>query len=112
MSASVQLPDGRSLALDEHGYLTDWTAWDGAVAEALARVDGMELTEAHWQVIELLRDYYRQYEIAPPMRALVGALKRRRPDLASSRVLYRLFPEGPARQASRYAGLPIPVSCI
>jgi tRNA 2-thiouridine synthesizing protein E len=99
--------------VDEHGHLRQASEWSREVALAMARADGIELSPEHWQVIEVLRDYYAEYEIAPPMRALVRLLRERLNDSAwGSRELYRLFPEGPARQGSRYAGLPKPVSCI
>ena len=51
--------------------------------------------------------------MAPPMRVLVKAVAvRLGSEKGESRYLYRLFPEGPAKQACRYAGLPRPVSCI
>ena len=44
---------------------------------------------------------------------LTRAVARRLgPDKGNSRYLYRLFPDGPARQACRYAGLPKPSGCI
>lgn len=107
------LPDGRRLSLDARGYLLDWQAWSDAVASHMASVDSVTLTEAHWQIIHLLREYYAAFEVAPPMRLLVKEVGQRLgPEAASSRYLYRLFPEGPAKQACRYAGLPKPVSCI
>lgn len=113
MTAPLDLPDGRSVALDGEGYLEDWTAWDRSVAEGLAARDGLTLEAAHWDVIDLLRAHYARYEIAPPMRALLKLLRRELDDeTLNSRHLYRLFPGGPAKQACRYAGLPRPVSCI
>jgi len=98
---------------DERGYLRDWRAWTPAIAEALARADGVELGEDHWAVIGILREYYAEYEVAPPIRVLVRLVAERLGgSAASSRTLYRLFPEGPAKQACRYAGLPRPVSCL
>lgn len=98
---------------DEGGYLLDWRAWSPAVADAMARRDGVELGEDHWTVIGILREYYAEYEVAPPVRVLVRLLAERLGGpSASSRTLYRLFPEGPAKQACRYAGLPKPVSCL
>lgn len=113
MSSTLQLPGGEILALDENGYLEEWGGWSPLVAETMAAQDGQNLTVEHWQIINILRDYYGEYEIAPPMRALVRILRQRSGDQAlGSRQLYRLFPEGPAKQACRYAGLPRPVSCI
>lgn len=113
MSNTLQLPGGETVALDDNGYLEDWGRWSPLVAETLAAQDGLQLGAGHWQIITILRDYYGEYEIAPPMRALVRILRQRTGDEAlGSRQLYRLFPDGPARQACRYAGLPRPVSCI
>jgi tRNA 2-thiouridine synthesizing protein E len=104
---------GAGPELDEHGFLRDWNDWTAELARAMAQADGIELTEDHWRVIEILRDYYAEFEIAPPMRALVQILQGRVAESgATSRALYRLFPEGPAKQGCRYAGLPKPVSCI
>jgi tRNA 2-thiouridine synthesizing protein E len=72
-----------------------------------------ELTEDHWQVLQLFRQYFMEYEIEPPMRALVRMVREQMgEDKGNSRFLYRLFPKGPVTQACRYAGLPRPVSCI
>ena len=101
------------LETDPEGYLVHIEDWSPDVAEAMARADGCELTGAHWQVIEFLREYYAEYGFAPPVRILTRAVARRLgPDKGNSRYLYRLYPDGPARQACRYAGLPKPTGCI
>lgn len=113
MNSQLHMPDGSCLELDEHGHLTDPEAWSRAVAESLSAENGMSLTDAHWLVIDILRNFYRDFGIEPPMRALVKEMKAKGGDkIANSLDLYRLFPEGPVRQGSRYAGLPLPLSCI
>ena len=105
--------NGRTLETDEEGYLLDLDAWEPAVAEAMARADELELGEAHWEVINFLRGYYKEYEIAPAIRILVKAIARKLGnDKGNTRYLYQLFPFGPAKQACRYAGLPKPTGCI
>lgn len=105
--------EGRSIELDERGYLRREIDWSTALAEHLAAKDAIALTAEHWDVLHLLRRHFAEFRIAPPMRLLVKEVGRQfGPDKASSRYLYRLFPEGPAKQACRYAGLPKPVSCI
>ena len=109
----LQMGDGRKLALDEHGHLENGEDWSEAVADRFAGQDGISLGDVHWLVLEILRSYYQDYGIEPPMRALVNEMKARgAEDCATSLELYRLFPDSPVRQGSRYAGLPIPVSCI
>jgi tRNA 2-thiouridine synthesizing protein E len=104
---------GRAFEADERGYLRDWQTWEPAWAEMLAHRDGLALSPEHWQVLDFLREYYAEYKLIPPMRLLVRALgERLGAEKGSSRYLYRLFPQGPAQQACRYAGLPKPVSCI
>ncbi len=112
-SLVLNLPNGTQLPIDEKGYLLDPGQWTTEVAITMADADAIVLLPDHWLVIELFQEYFRQFEIEPPMRALV---KRAREHLGeekgSSRYLYRLFPDGPTLQACRYAGLPRPVSCI
>ena len=101
------------LDLDEDGHLADRSLWSEAVAISLAARDGIDLGEQHWTIIRFVQVYYDEYELAPSMRVLVKAMRQRLgEDWASSRPLYRLFPESPARQACLYAGLPKPVGCI
>ena len=100
-------------ALDRHGHLLDPGQWTPEVARILAARDGIELSAAHWELINLVRAYYAEYGTPPGMRMLVACVRARHgPDKAGSRYLYRLFPDSPARQLSCYAGLPKPVSCI
>ena len=67
----------------------------------------------HWEVILLLREFYRRYEAAPAMRALVKFIKQELgPERGNSLYLLRLFPESPARRGSRIAGLPKPENCL
>jgi tRNA 2-thiouridine synthesizing protein E len=103
----------RELETDHLGYLTDPGDWDPEVARFMAGEDDINLTPQHWEIIDFLREYYLEYSMAPPMRLLVKAVASRMgEERGNSRYLYRLFPDGPAKQACRYAGLPKPVSCI
>ncbi len=105
--------NGVVLETDENGYLEDYRQWQPAVAEVMAKADGLELTDAHWEVINFLREYYGEYEVAPAIRILVKAIGRKMgKDKGNTRYLYQLFPYGPAKQACRYAGLPRPTGCI
>jgi TusE/DsrC/DsvC family sulfur relay protein len=103
----------RVLPTDEEGYLACIEDWSPEVAEAMAARDRVTLSENHWQVIEFLREYYDQYAFAPAVRILTRAIaKRLGKDKGNSRYLYQLFPQGPAKQACRYAGLPKPTGCV
>jgi len=105
--------DGRVLETDPEGYLRDISEWDASVAERMARADGIDLTESHWEVIRFLREYYDEYGVAPAIRILTKAMARQMGrEKGNTRYLYRLFPDGPAKQACRYAGLPKPTGCV
>lgn len=112
MTTWLEAGDGERLELDERGYLVDAAAWTPAVAEAMARADGVELQPAHWQVIGILRRFHDDHGIEPPMRSLLRLLGEATGTRPGSRELYRLFPDGPIPQGCRYAGLPCPVSCL
>lgn len=95
------------------GYLANATDWSPDFAQEMARGDALELTSAHWELIHFLRNYFAEFEMAPPMRLLTKAVAMRLgADKGNSLYLYSLFPDGPAKQGCRYAGLPKPVSCI
>lgn len=105
--------DGKSIEVDEDGYLTNLDDWTDGLAGHLASQDGLELTDAHWEVINFLRNYYQQYQIAPMIKILVKEIaKVMGPDKGNTKYLYQLFPDGPAKQACRYAGLPKPTGCV
>tara|TARA_B100001971_G_C17800027_1_gene338888 strand:- start:164 stop:496 length:333 start_codon:yes stop_codon:yes gene_type:complete len=105
--------NGREYETDEEGYLANLSDWSAEVAARMATDDDCDLTDPHWEVINFLRDYYEEYQIAPSVRVLTKAIgKRLGKDKGNSRYLYELFPYGPAKQACKYAGLPKPTGCV
>jgi len=105
--------EGNKIPKDKHGYLMDFKKWTEAMAHLLSEHDGIELTDAHWEIIMFVREFYLTYNTSPAIRALTKALKTKfGEDKASSRYLFRLFPDGPAKQATKYAGLPKPARCL
>ncbi len=99
--------NGQSIALDEDGYLENLSDWTPEVAVALAAGEDVELGDEHWDIINFLREYYDEYQIAPAVRVLTKAVgKRLGKEKGNSKYLYSLFPYGPGKQACKYAGLP------
>ncbi len=110
--ASIDV-NGKSVEVDEEGYLVDLTKWTKEAAEILSAQDELVLTDNHWEVITFLREYYEEYQIAPAVRVLTKAIgKKLGPEKGNSKYLYELFPYGPAKQACRFAGLPKPTGCV
>ncbi len=105
--------DDIPIPLDPEGYLIDLEDWTPAVAKALAGEEGIRLEDEHWEVIEVLRDFYARFEQAPAMRPLVKAVGQALgPDKGRSIHLMRLFPGSPAKLGARIAGLPKPANCL
>lgn len=105
--------NGKSLETDEEGYLKNLSDWEPDVAIVMAGKDECDLTDNHWEVIGFLREYYQEYQIAPAVRILTKAIGRKLgKDKGNSKYLYELYPEGPAKQACKYAGLPKPTGCV
>ncbi|MCW8884883.1 MAG: TusE/DsrC/DsvC family sulfur relay protein [Motiliproteus sp.] len=101
------------VAVDAEGYLKDLDDWTEAVAELIAVQENIDLTEEHWQVIHLLREFYREFGISPAMRILVKQVRiKLGTDKGSSIFLMKLFPGSPAKIASKIAGLPKPTNCL
>ena len=85
---------GKSLPLDKHGYLQQLTDWTPAVAEAFAQLEQLTLSDAHWEVIYFVREFYQQFNTSPAIRLLVKAMAE------------KLGPEkGNSKYSTRYINL-------
>lgn len=95
------------------GFLVSYNDWNAEVAQQLASKEAISLSPAHWEVIELLREYYATFDSSPAMRALVKFCKMRLgEEKGRSIYLLKLFPGSPAKIASKIAGLPKPANCL
>lgn len=105
--------NNQEIETDKQGYLLNVDDWSLELAAVIADLDGIDMTENHWEVVNFVREFYIEFQTSPAIRALTKALKIKfGAEKASSRYLYRLFPEGPAKQATKIAGLPKPARCI
>jgi len=105
--------NGTTVEADEEGYITDISQWSRELAAEIAKEEKIEMSDDHWEVVNFLRDYYEEYQIAPAIRVLTKAVKNSMgPEKGNSQYLYELFPYGPAKQACKIAGLPKPTGCI
>ncbi len=105
--------DDKRVAVDKEGYLRELGDWDRKIAEVLARQQEITLSAAHWEIIELLRDFHQRHGMSPASRALVSLVKQKLgPKKGRSIYLMRLFSGSFAKTASRIAGLPKPDNCL
>ncbi len=98
---------GKSIPVDEEGYLINFSDWNEEVAKVIAANEGIgELTDRHWIVIKFMQKAYKEKGTAPSIRTLS------KESGVSIKELYKLFPKGPAKKAAKIAGIKKPVGCI
>lgn len=101
------------LNVDKDGYLKSLEDWDEYVATQLAKKECIELTCAHWEVIKVIRKFYKRHQISPATRALTNLVTRELgPIKGRSVYLMKLFRGTPAKTVSKISGLPKPDNCI
>jgi len=83
--------------------------WSLRQARTVARSDGLNLSDEHYDVVRALQEYFARHEVPDlNMRELQDALDERFHASGGIRYLYRLFPRGPIAQGCRIAGLSAP----
>ncbi|HEQ72204.1 MAG TPA: TusE/DsrC/DsvC family sulfur relay protein [Spirochaetia bacterium] len=100
--------NGTPLEVNEEGFLIDPGQWNHDIARFLAKEEeGLsELTADHWSVINHIREYYEENDTAPMVRKICQTTGLK------LKVIYELFPSGPAKGAAKLAGLPKPDGCV
>ena len=84
--------------------------WSEDQARNIASEEGVELSEAHFKVIHLLRDYYLKNGLTESGRELDDMLVNEFSSQGGRKYLHQLFPDGPVAQGMRFAGLPVPAN--
>lgn len=96
---------GVNLDLTEDGYLNDFSQWNKEVATEIAKQEGIELTDKHWEVISWLQEQNKN-GIALSVRGI------KKSGVIDIKEFYNLFPGGPLKVSTKIAGIPKPKSCI
>jgi tRNA 2-thiouridine synthesizing protein E len=105
--------NGRVLETTAEGFLSTLNDWDENVALEIARIEEIELTPAHWEIILYIQQYYEKFKHLPNARVFAKAIKNKLgEEKGTSRYLQRLFPQGPLKFACKIAGLPKPPTCL
>ena len=98
---------GTNYDVDEDGFLQQPETWNERVATDFAETESIsQLTDAHWKVINYIRNYYLQFGIAPMVRKVCKETG------FTLKQIYDLFPSGPAKGACKPSGLPKPTGCV
>lgn len=98
---------GKTFTVDEDGFIESFEDYSPEWVQFVKKEEGIdELNEEHWQVINVLQDYYKKNGIAPMVRVLSKLTKFK------LKHIYELFPSGPGKGACKMAGLPKPTGCV
>jgi dissimilatory sulfite reductase related protein len=96
---------GKTITVNEEGFLKDFSQWDEKVGEELAKEANLTLTPRHWEVIKYLQKE-QQNQVALSIRR-VG-----KSGVVDIKEFYQLFPTAPLKTSTKIAGIPKPASCI
>jgi tRNA 2-thiouridine synthesizing protein E len=95
-----------NISFDDEGHMTNPSEWNKEIAEAIATLEGITLTEAHWVVIEFCRQRASENGSAPTLRQITKGSG------VSTKELFSLFPNGPAKKVAKISGLGKPEGCV
>jgi tRNA 2-thiouridine synthesizing protein E len=98
---------GKTVDVNEEGFLTNPNEWDKEIAAAIAVEEGIpELTADHWQVIDYCREVGLESGSAPTLRNITQGAG------VPTKQLFSLFPKGPAKKVAKISGLGKPEGCV
>ncbi len=97
---------GADVTVDEEGFMTEFSEWSEDIGSALAGQIGIDLSDAHWKVLNFVREDFQAQGETPTLRRVskVGGVP--------TKELFQLFPKKPAKKMSCIAGVPKPHGCV
>lgn len=96
---------GVSVDVTDEGYFTDSTQWTKEIGAAIAKEEGLDLTDKHYEVL----DYLRNKNAAGEALSIRGINKS---GVVDVKTFYQLFPGAPLKKSTKIAGIPKPASCV
>ena len=96
---------GKTIHVNEEGFMTDFKEWDNNIGEALATENEISLSPRHWEVLSYLQTEYKN-EVPLRIRKIGKS------GVVDIKEFYQLFPKAPLKTATKIAGIPKPASCI
>lgn len=105
--------DGKVIKTDREGYLLDPADWNHEVAQIIAEKENITMTEAVWEVVNFVRDYFEERQTVPEHRMLLKELRSRHgKEKATRKYVYNMFPYGYGQQACKIAGMRVPLKLL
>lgn len=103
----IRMIEGKNVQVNEEGYLTNPTEWTKEIAVEIAKEEGLlELSPAHWKVIDFARQKAAESGASPTLRTITSNAG------VTTKELFTLFPKGPAKKVAKIAGLGKPEGCV
>ena len=96
---------GIKVITTEDGYLEDFSQWNKEIGTEVAKNEGIEMTDRHWEVITWIQD-----QVKADKALSVRGIKKS--GVVDIKEFYALFPGGPLKISTKIAGVPKPKSCI
>ena len=105
--------DGKVIELSEAGWLNNLDEWSEGLAVEIAKNERIpELTEEHWDIINMAREYFHDNgSVAEPRNFSKMMKKKYGKDRSDQKYIYSLFPTGLIKCANKVAGLPRSKGC-
>jgi tRNA 2-thiouridine synthesizing protein E len=94
---------GVNLEVTDEGYIVDSSKWTEEIAKEIAKEEGIELTEKHFEVIKFIRDN---------VDSRLTIRKIGKSGIVDIKGFYDLFPGGPLKVSTKIAGITKPASCV
>lgn len=99
--------NGKEILTDSEGYILNLDEWSEDYVRALAKKEGLALTEEHWDVVRFLRVFFHEHGVQANVREMIKHFRKKwGPEKGSNSYLHKIFPRGgPQKQGNRLAGL-------
>jgi len=102
--------NGTHVQCQPNGHLQNLSDWTVDLCREMAKQEGLALAHAHWEILDVMRQYYETYNISPIYKLLRKEIAEKlSADKASDDYLNTLFPQGIMSQGVRLAGIPKPM---
>jgi len=95
---------------DSEGYLVDTDDWSKDFSELIAKEEGITLNDHYWLVINFMRSYFEEHQVAPDVRHVTRyiAAENECSKKEAKKMIFDLFPYGYVKQACKIAGMKKP----
>ncbi len=96
---------GVTVDVNDEGYFNDPSQWTKEIAVEIAKEEGVELTDKHYEMLEYLRNKHASGD----QLTIRGINKS---GVVDVKTFYQMFPGAPLKKSTKIAGIPKPTSCV